>query len=124
MARLEKDKQKARNDMDRTTALFILFIIIFATTFGIYAAIKYKIEEIEQQCHELKTAIKDCEYYVLKSLSAMKNAKDKNTEMTLDELFDRLNTDSIVISFDKYELQERFNHIIWGSELIITRNED
>ena len=96
--------------MNKIAALFILFIIIFATTVGIYAAIKYKIEEIERQCHE----------------RAMKNAKDKketieNTEMTLDELFDQLKTDSIVISFDKYELQERFNHIFWGSELIITR---
>lgn len=115
--------------MDRTTALFILFIVIFATTFGIYAAIKYKIGEIERQCHELKTAINDCEYDVLKYLRAMKNAKDKketieNTKMTLDELFNQLNTDSIVISFDKYELQERLDHSIWGSELIITRNED
>ena len=107
--------------MDKTTALCILFIIIFATTFGIYAAIKYEIGELERQCHELKKAINDCEYDVLKYLRIMKNAKDKNTKMTLDELFDQLNTDRIVISFNKYELQERFNHIFWGSELIITR---
>ena len=105
--------------MDKIAALFILFIIIFATTLGIYVAIKYKIEELEQQCHELKTA-------TLKYLRAMENTKDKketieNTKMTFDELFDQLNTDSIVISFDKYELQERLNHSIWGSELIVSR---